>query len=153
MLAFTAMGSESSRLRQRILDLGRRYEALLRRILAERGPLIRGSFGARSRVCGKAGCRCTRGELHESRYLSATDGGRVRQVHVPVAEEEKVSAGVGRYRRFWQVRAGLAELNEQQLELIDELGRSLLDPYPPDRPLPAARHRGPRPRGEGHEPS
>lgn len=138
------MGETSSRLRQRIAELNRRKNELFQRLLSERGPLIRGTYGTRGRVCGKTGCRCTRGELHESQYLSASDRGKVRQVHVPAKDEVMVAEGVVRYRRFWQLRRRLAELGTVELELAERLGQSLLGPYPPDKPLPPARRRGRR---------
>jgi hypothetical protein len=146
------MADRSSRLRQRIRQTQQQYLALLDGLVDERGPLIRGSFGTRARVCGVPTCRCTRGELHESKYLSATDGGRVRQVHVPVSEEVEVAEGVARYRRFWRVRARMAELGQMQLDLVDDLGRSLLKPYPESRPLPAAKRRGRTPKEESRGP-
>ncbi len=140
------MAEKSSRLRQRLLELEEEHQQQLEFLRGERGPLIRGSFGKRSRVCGHPTCHCASGERHVSSYLSATDGGKMRQVHVPVADEDKVAAGTTRYRRFLRARARLAELSEKQLELVDELGRSLLDPYPPDRPLPPASRFGRRPK-------
>jgi uncharacterized protein YjiS (DUF1127 family) len=80
--------------------------------------------------------------MHTSKYLTATDRGKVRQVHVPAGEEEHVAAGVGRYRRFRRIRKRLMELDALVLELLDDLGRSLLLPYPPEDPLPPALRRG-----------
>lgn len=145
------MGVQSSRLRQKIGELAKRYQAILHRILSERGPLIRGSFGTRRRVCGACGCRCARGELHASKYLTATDEGRVRQVHVPAAGEAEVAEGVTRYREFFRARAELAELARLQSDLVENLGQSLLKPYPPDRPLPPAQRRGRRSGRRGHD--
>jgi len=136
------MRSETSRLRQRLAEVGREHGRQLELLLGERGPLIRGSFGTRARVCGNPGCRCTRGARHESKYLTAPDGGRVRQVHVPASDEAQVAEGVARYRRFRWAQARVAELARVQLELADQLGRSLLAPYPPDQPLPPAARRG-----------
>lgn len=136
----------TSRLRQKLRVSSGHYQTQLELALEEQGPLIRGSFGTRRRVCGNPTCKCTQGELHESKFLSATDKGRVRQVHVPAADEEKVASGVERYRRFREMRGRLAELAQEQLELMDQLGRSLLMSYPPDNPLPPAHHNGPPPR-------
>lgn len=130
------MSAQTSRLRQRLRDAGQRYQQQLEQLIAQSGPLIRGAFGTRKRRCGAPTCHCTQGELHESKYLAASDGGKVRQVHIPARDEEKVTAGVARYRRFAHLRSELAAMAKQQLELVDELGRSLLDPYPPDHPLP-----------------
>jgi hypothetical protein len=141
------MGKKNaSRLRQKLRVSSGHYQGQLELALKEQGPLIRGSFGTRERVCGNPRCKCARGELHESKYLTATDKGRVRQVHVPAADEEKVAAGVERYRRFREVRGRVAKLAQEQLELMDQLGRSLLMAYPPDNPLPPAQHSGPPPR-------
>ena len=50
--------------------------------------------------------------------------------------------GVARYRRFRRMRKRLVELEALVLELMDDLGRSLLLPYPPEDPLPPASRRG-----------
>jgi hypothetical protein len=132
----------TSRLLQRLHQASERLQEQIEGVLEEKGPLIRGSFGTRSRVCGTPGCRCTRGEKHTSKYLTATDGGKVRQVHVPAGDEERVAEGVVRYRRFRRMRKRLVELEALVLELMDDLGRSLLLPYPPEDPLPPASRRG-----------
>jgi hypothetical protein len=136
----------TSRLRQRLLQALERHQEQVEGLLDEKGPLIRGSFGTRSRLCGNPGCHCARGEKHTSKYLSATDGGKVRQVHVPAGEEEQVAAGVLRYRRFRQTEAKLMELGALELRLVGELGEALLKPYPPDNPLPPRSRRGRRPK-------
>lgn len=141
------MRAQASRTRRRLLEAAKQIQLQLELLLDERGPLIRGSFGTRRRRCGNPGCHCAQGELHESMYLSASDHGRARQVHVPAAEEAKVTAGVERYRQFHARRVRLAGLAQRQLELVDELGRSLLEPYPPGNPLPPARQRGRPPKG------
>jgi hypothetical protein len=143
------MSSETSRLRQRLAEVGKQYQSQLEILLRERGPVIRGTFGTRRRVCGRPNCRCTEGQLHESKYLTASDRGRVRQVHVPAADEVRVAEGVKRYRRFGQARARLAELVKVQLTLIDQIGLTLRVPYPADKPLPAPMRRGRTPKGDG----
>jgi len=145
------MRPQASQARKRLRDTAAQIQQQLDLLLDERGPFIRGTFATRSRVCGNPGCHCARGELHESKYLSASDHGRARQVHVPAAEEARVAAGVERYRRFHKGRTRLADLAKKQLELVDELGRSLLEPYPPGNPLPPAQRRGRPPKGGRHE--
>jgi len=143
------MDLDPSKLRQRLRKAGEDAQRQLELIIAERGPLIRGSFGTRARVCGNPNCKCARGELHESKYLTASDGGKARQVHVPGTDEVTVAAGVDRYRRFSRACAGLAKTAKLQLELADALGRSLLQPYPPGDPLPPAKRRGRPPKQVG----
>jgi hypothetical protein len=140
------MAEDISRLRQRLLATERELHQQLQFFVSERGPLIRGSLGTRARVCGKPGCKCARGERHQSKFLSASDAGKVRQVHVPAGDEVRVAAGVERYRRFRRAQAQLAEhlldLTRRQLQIVDALGNSLLEPYPPDNPLPPPKRRG-----------
>ena len=145
------MSRKASRLRQRLLALSDEQRRRLESVLSARGPLMRGAFGTRARVCGKPGCRCLRGDKHVSSYLSASEDGKVRQVHVPLVEEEHVRRAVERYRSFLSTRADLAELAQQELALVDELSRVLLEPYPAKRPLPPASKVGRRPtRRRGH---
>jgi hypothetical protein len=136
------VSERTSRLRQRLRQAAEQHQTHIERILDEDPSLIRGSFGTRSRVCGNPGCHCAQGEKHTSKYLTATAGGKVRQVHVPARDEDRVAAGVARYRRFRRMRKRLVQLGALQLELVDELGQSLLVPYPPENPLPAASRRG-----------
>lgn len=132
----------TSRLRQRLSQASERHQEQVAQLLEEKGPLIRGSFGTRSRVCGNPGCHCARGEKHSSKYLTATDGGKVRQVHVPAGAEDQVAAGVARYRRFRRMRKRLVEIGALAVDLVDELGLSLLASYPPEAPLPPPSRRG-----------
>jgi hypothetical protein len=60
---------------------------------------------------------------------------------VPAGDEQRVAEGVNRYRRFKQAKKRLAEIGHQELELVEDLGRSLLVPYPPEDPLPPAKRR------------
>jgi len=147
------VSAETSRRRQQLLRLGEQCQAQLELFITEHGPLVRGSFGTRARKCGKPTCRCVHGELHESKYLTASVGGRVRQVHVPAHDELRVAEGVRRYRRFQKARGKLAELAKRQLELVDALGSSLLKPYPPDDPIGPARKRGRKSKPEGESDS
>ena len=136
------MAERTSRLRQRLQQVSEEHHEQVGRLLDEKGPLIRGSFGTRSRRCGNPGCHCAKGAKHTSKYLSATDTGRVRQVHVPAADEDRVAAGVARYRRFWRMRKRLMQIGALVRELVDELGRALILPYPPKAPLPPPSRRG-----------
>lgn len=136
------MAERTSRLKQRLLETAEQHREQVERLLEEDGPLIRGSFGTRSRVCGNPGCHCLRGERHTSKYLTASDGGKLRQVHVPASDEQRVAEGVSRYRRFKQAKRRLVEMGAQLLELVEDLGRSLLAPYPLGHPLPPAKRRG-----------
>jgi hypothetical protein len=138
------MSGENSKLRQRLAQAGEEHQRQIEHLLEQRGPLIHGSLGKRKRACGKPTCRCARGELHEQTYLSSTVDGKTRQVHIPVADKDHVKSGVGRYRTMLRARKRLRKLSQVELKLAAELSRSLLEPYPPDDPLPLPRRRPPK---------
>lgn len=50
------------------------------------------------RVCGKSGCKCTRGELHEGLYLATRVGKARKMIHVPKALEGSVREWVEAYQ-------------------------------------------------------
>ncbi len=61
--------------------------------------LLRGTLAVRGRVCGKANCRCARGEeRHVSLYLVASYEGRVRQLFIPKDWEPQVRRWVQQYQ-------------------------------------------------------
>ncbi len=66
--------------------------------LAHGAGLLRGTLAVRERVCGKPRCRCARGKKHVSLYLVASQGGRLRQLYVPKAWEERVRVWVQQYQ-------------------------------------------------------
>jgi hypothetical protein len=76
----------------------RQLRSQLAQLVSQRG-LMRGSLLVRRRVCGKEGCKCTRGQLHESLYLVLSEGGRTRQLYVPRAFEARVRQWVENHRR------------------------------------------------------
>jgi hypothetical protein len=66
--------------------------------LAHAGEFLRGSLTLMRHTCGKGGCRCARGEKHESWYLCFSEGGRKRMVSVPRAALPRVREWGARYR-------------------------------------------------------
>lgn len=121
---------QASALRQqasRLLTEARRLESLL--LGHER--LVRGSLICRPKFCGKAGCKCTRGESHPAGlYLSRLEDGVARPRFVRAADRERVTREAEAYRLFrtslrrW--RAIVKELNG----LLDSLGEAREDSYP-----------------------
>ena len=133
---------DKSRLRRTIVDVKVEHERHVEAVLAEKGPLIRGTVARRRRKCGRPGCHCNRGELHESKHLSVAVGGRTRTVHLPEADIARVDVGARRYRRFRRARAQLVRLEAKLVALVDRLGHSLLEGYPPGHPAVPAGRRG-----------
>ena len=67
--------------------------------LTSQAGLLRGSLSIRERLCGKPGCKCTRGEKHISLYLVVSVGGKYRQLFVPKKLESQVRSWVENHRR------------------------------------------------------
>lgn len=74
----------------------RRTRSQLAQLLSQRG-VIRGTLLVRKRKCGKANCRCARGEGHESLLLVISENGRTRQLFVPKDWESRVRLWVEDY--------------------------------------------------------
>ena len=65
--------------------------------------VICGSVVSMARTCGKARCRCQRGEKHVSLYLSTKVAGKRRMVYIPAELEEEVRGRVDAYREVEQL--------------------------------------------------
>jgi hypothetical protein len=86
----------------------RQRRSRLTQIVSQRG-LLHATLLERQRKCGKEGCRCTRGELHQSLYLAVSENGRTRQLYVPKDWEPVV--------RRW------VEDDHRARQLMDEISR------------------------------
>lgn len=63
------------------------------------GPvLLRGVLFTLRRKCGKSGCRCVTGEMHESPALAYPCGGRTKTMTLSEQDVAGVSAALERYR-------------------------------------------------------
>ena len=87
--------------------LGTRERAARSRLaqILHQEPLLRGSLVSMARVCGKAGCRCTRGVKHVSLYLAVRGPEGRRMVCVPRAWEKTVR----RWVECWKEADGLID--------------------------------------------
>ena len=125
---------EASRLRQQLTRTEEQRDRHLSEILETRLRLVRGSFVVLGKKCGKPNCRCATGETHSTSYLSISEEGRKRMVHVRVADVARVREAADRYRRFREARAALAKLSAELLAMVDALQECLVDAYPPSTP-------------------
>ena len=64
----------------------RQARSRLAKLLHEQ-PFLIGSLVSMDRVCGKPGCKCTRGELHPGLYLALRVGTKRKMIHVPQSLE------------------------------------------------------------------
>src|SRR5690349_329413 len=85
--------------------------------LAHQSRLLRGTLSVREVICGKAGCRCAKGEGHISLYLVQSQQGRTRQLYIPKRLEARVRQAVGDYQELQRL---VEELSEQEWKLLKE---------------------------------
>jgi hypothetical protein len=88
----------------------RKLRSQINRLFSQQG-LIHGTLITRKRVCGKPNCRCTRGQLHESLYLVATEGGKSRQMYIPTSWEPLVRQWIEHYAQVRQLMDELSHLH------------------------------------------
>jgi len=124
------MAAKTSALRQK---LWRDYRALgrLLRTLSSQGPLTQGSFYFMRRKCGKAGCRCTRGQLHGVWVLTRTESGKHKLYTVPANQRARLRRLTAAWRRHQRARARLVKQVAALLRLADQLAQSERVDWPP----------------------
>jgi hypothetical protein len=83
--------------------------------LVHQALFLRGTLSVRSRPCGKPNCRCVRGQLHASLYLVQSQGGKLRQLAIPRAWEDRVREAVHNYQRMQELIEEISELEWKQL--------------------------------------
>ena len=77
--------------------------------LLHQKPFLIGSLVSMPRVCGKAGCKCRRGELHPGLYLALRVGQKRKMIHVPQTMEQAVRQWVANYQEAWHLMEQISE--------------------------------------------
>lgn len=118
---------DKSRARKRLLEIGREREAHERAVLAERGPLARGSLVERWTRCGRPGCKCGKGEPHGPfLYLSHNESGKTRWFYIGKASRGRLARAALAYREFADHIRALHKLAREAEVLYKTLQRGLL---------------------------
>ena len=77
---------------------------------------LRGTLSEREGTCGKANCRCARGQLHKSLYLVQSHAGKLRQICVPKAWQQRVRQAVNDYHLMQELIEEVSELEWKRLQ-------------------------------------
>ncbi len=77
---------------------------------------LRGTLSERSGTCGKPNCRCARGKLHKSLYLVQSQAGKLRQICVPKAWQQRVRQAVNDYHLMQELIEEVSELEWKRLQ-------------------------------------
>jgi hypothetical protein len=84
--------------------------------LVRSGGLMRGNLLTMRNTCGKAGCRCQRGQKHESLYIAQSRKGKYHMKYVPRSWHLRIQDWVGRYQEIQRILESLSEQYWQDLE-------------------------------------
>jgi hypothetical protein len=66
--------------------------------LVHNSGIIRGTLMKAGRICGRKGCRCSKGLKHISSYISQSKEGKTNWVYVPQRLEEIARQWIKNYR-------------------------------------------------------
>jgi len=110
-----------SQRRREAFGLLRECEGLLGELVRP-GPMLAGCFYEMYKKCGRAGCRCARGELHGPYPVMAiARGGRRSTRSVRRDRVAGVKARTEAYRAFQQKRRRLGRALRRIVEIVTEI--------------------------------
>jgi hypothetical protein len=109
-----------SHLRQSLRRLSDEARELIEPSFSDK-PVIKGSVYELKRKCGKPGCKCTQGELHNQMVLSASEKGKTRLRVIPHGFLVEVQIKVRRYQELRHARSRLAEVHRKMIRVMDEM--------------------------------
>jgi len=72
-------------------------------------PLLCGSLVSLKRVCGKEGCKCSRGELHPGLCIALRVGQKRKMIYVPQALEATARRWVSTYQEAWRMMEEISQ--------------------------------------------
>jgi len=111
---------DASRLRQKILLLDQKRLSLIK-ILLHPLPMISGSLYQMHRACGNPHCKCSRGELHSSWYLSTRKENKTKLIYIGKIVPEWLSTHVQRYRRYQKTLAKIRKIDSEISVTLNQL--------------------------------
>jgi hypothetical protein len=88
--------------------------------LVHSGGLMRGNLVTMRNTCGKAGCRCQRGQKHESLYVAQSRLGKHRMRYVPRTWHGRIQSWVEQYQEIQRILESLSEQYWEKLENKEE---------------------------------
>lgn len=121
---------DSSKLRQTLLLMDTKRRNLLRQVLRP-FPMVSGSLFQMRRRCGNPRCKCARGELHASWYLSRRQEGKTKLTYLGRVVQDWLQKRVGRYQRHQKrlaeirkidaaISRGLNKLRDERLQSFEQ---------------------------------
>lgn len=121
-----------SRLRQKILLLDEKRLSFIKQLLQPL-PMISGSLYQMHRSCGNPRCKCARGELHSSWYLSKRKDKKTKLIYIGKIVPEWLSTSVRRYRRYQKTLAEIRKIDSEISVTLNQLRDAKLKSFDKDR--------------------
>lgn len=119
---------DTSKLRQKVRRLDEQRRMVLGQVL-DPLAMIAGSLYEMRRRCGNSRCKCARGHLHASWYLSRHQEGRTKLTYIGRIVPDWLVTRIGRYqkqqKRLARIRKIDAEISRSLNKLRDEKLKSL----------------------------
>lgn len=109
-----------SRLRQKILLLNQKRLSLIRTLLQPL-PMISGSLYQMHRPCGNPRCKCARGQLHSSWYLSKRKDKKTNLIYIGKIVPEWLSTRVLRYQSYQKTLAEIRKIDSEISVILNTL--------------------------------
>lgn len=109
-----------SRLRQKVLHLDQKRLSLIKSLLQPL-PMISGSLYQMHRSCGNPRCKCARGELHTSWYLSTRKEKKTKLIYIGKIVPERLSTRVLRYQRYQRTLAEIRKIESEISVTLNQL--------------------------------
>jgi hypothetical protein len=109
-----------SRLRQKILLLDQKRLSLIKTLLKPL-PMIPGSLYQMHRACGNPRCKCARGQLHSSWYLSTRKDKKTKLIYIGKIVPEWLSTRVGRYQSYQKTLAEIRKIDSEISGTLNQL--------------------------------
>ena len=114
-------------MRKKIKDLSLdrfKIEMNMLRVLS-RKKMLYGSVVKKYKACGKAGCKCTRGELHGPfYYLTFKVDKKTKMIFIRRHLWERAIKLNNNYRKWRKSRADISKINRKILTLFDEIEKA-----------------------------
>ena len=114
-------------MRKKIKDLSLdrfKIEMNMLRVLS-RKKMLYGSVVKKYKACGKAGCKCTRGELHGPfYYLSFKKDKKTKMIFIRRYLWDKAIKLNNNYKQWRKSRADISKINKKILALLDVLEKN-----------------------------
>lgn len=120
-----------SRLRQKIILLDEKRLSLIKRLLRPL-PMISGSLYQMHRSCGNPRCKCARGELHSSWYLSTRKDKKTKLIYIGKIVPEWLSTSVRRYQSYQKTLADIRKIDSEISMTLNQLRETKLKTFDKD---------------------